>query len=294
MQVRDDFANDTQRVFVVVREMIRNAGYARVNVGAAELFGRHLLAGRGLHQRRAAQKNRAVAFDDYGFVGHCRDVCAARRARAHHRGNLRNLFARHARLIVEDAPEMLAIGKHFGLKRQKRAARIDQIDARERVLLGDFLRAQMLLDRHRIVGAAFDRCIVGDDDAMLPFHDAYTGDHTGRGCCAFVHPVRRERRKLEKAGARIDQSIDTLARRQFVAFTVFRDGLGAAACAHRREMFAKLRRQAGHAFEVLRIGIAAPVQARLQYAHQARVSSNAGLTPFAARSARLNAWLLRL
>ena len=49
-----------QRVLVVVGEVVGDAGDARVHVRAAELFGGDDLAGRGLHQRRPAQKDRAL------------------------------------------------------------------------------------------------------------------------------------------------------------------------------------------------------------------------------------------
>jgi hypothetical protein len=41
---------------------------------------------------------------------------AARRARAHDDGDLRNPLGRHPRLIEEDAPEVLAIGEDLGLE----------------------------------------------------------------------------------------------------------------------------------------------------------------------------------
>jgi hypothetical protein len=53
IEVRNDPAHEAERVSVVHRVMIRDAGEPRVHVGAAEVFGRHHLAGRGLHQRRA-------------------------------------------------------------------------------------------------------------------------------------------------------------------------------------------------------------------------------------------------
>ena len=77
-------------------------------------------------------------------------------------------FAAHLRLVEEDAAEMVAVGEDLGLVRQVRAAAVDQIDARQPVLLGDLLRAQMLLDRQRIVGAAFDRRVVADDHHLRP------------------------------------------------------------------------------------------------------------------------------
>ena len=118
-----------------------------------------------LHERRSAEEDRARALDDDRLVGHRRHVGAARRARSHDHGDLRNALGRHARLVEEDPPEVIAIGKDLGLQRQKRAARIDQVDARQPVLERDLLRAHVLLDGDRVVGAALDRRIVGDDRA---------------------------------------------------------------------------------------------------------------------------------
>ena len=47
---------------VVGRVVVGDAGVARMHVGAAEVLGRHHLAGRGLHQRRAAEEDRALLF----------------------------------------------------------------------------------------------------------------------------------------------------------------------------------------------------------------------------------------
>src|SRR5258708_31815484 len=48
------------------------------------------------------------SLDDDALVRHRRDIGAARRARAHDHGDLRNALRRHRRLVVEDAAEMLA------------------------------------------------------------------------------------------------------------------------------------------------------------------------------------------
>ena len=58
----------------------------------------------------------------------------------------------HVGLVVEDAAEVLAIREHLVLVRQVGAARVDEVDAGQAVLLGDLLRAQVLLDGHRVVG----------------------------------------------------------------------------------------------------------------------------------------------
>ena len=179
-----------------------------MHVGAAEFFGRDFFAGGGFDQRRPAQKDRSLSLDDDGFVAHRGNVRAAGGARSHHRGDLRDALARHARLIVEDAPEVIAIGKDVGLQRQERAARIDQVDARKMVLLRDLLRAQMLLDRHRVVRAALDGRVVGDDHAVLAFDDSDSGDDAGRRRVVAVHVEGGQRRELEKIRTGIDQPLD--------------------------------------------------------------------------------------
>ena len=74
--------------------------------------------------------------------------------------------ARQVGLVVEDPAEVLAVGEDLVLHRQERAAGVDQVDARQPVLQRDLLRAQVLLHRHRVVGAALDRGVVGDDHAL--------------------------------------------------------------------------------------------------------------------------------
>ena len=65
VEVRNDAAHERERVAVVHRVMIGDAGEPRMHVGAAEVLGRHHLAGRGLHQRRAGEEDRALlAHDD--------------------------------------------------------------------------------------------------------------------------------------------------------------------------------------------------------------------------------------
>ena len=68
VEVADDPARDRERVVVVLREVVGDAGDAGVHVGAAQLLGGHDLAGRGLHQRRAAEEDRALLLDDDRLV----------------------------------------------------------------------------------------------------------------------------------------------------------------------------------------------------------------------------------
>ena len=141
----DDVAHLLERVGVVLGEMVRDAREARVHVAAAELLGGHVLPRRGLHERRTREEDRALVLHDDGLVRHRGHVRAARRARAEHGRDLRKTRRAHARLVVEDAPEVVAVGKDLGLQRQERAARVHEVDRREGVLQGDLLRAEVLL-----------------------------------------------------------------------------------------------------------------------------------------------------
>ena len=112
---------------------------------------------------------------------------------------------------------MVAVGKHLGLVRQVGAAGIDEIDAGQPVLERDLLGAQMLLHRHREVGAALDGGVVGDDHAFAALDAADAGDQAGAVDRILVHAVGGERRQLEERRAGIDEPQHALARQQLAA-----------------------------------------------------------------------------
>ena len=148
---------------------------------------------------------------------------------------------RQVGLVVEDPAEVLAIREHVGLQRQERAARVDEVDARQAVLGGDLLQAQVLLDRHREVRAALDGGVVGDDRDLAATDDPDAGHDPGRGRLAVVHVPRGERGQLEERGTGIHQAVDAIPREQLAPARVPRDGLVAAAAPDERESLAQLR-----------------------------------------------------
>ena len=180
---------------VVVGQVVGHAGRSRVDVAAAEVLGRDHLAGRRLHQRRAAEEDRALISHDDRLVAHRRDVGAAGGARPHDRGDLRDARGRHPGLVEEDAAEVLLVGEDLVLHRQEGAAGVDEVDAGQPVLLGDGLGAQVLLHRDRVVGAALHRGVVGDDHALAAGDLADAGDDAGARRVVVVHPVGRQRRR---------------------------------------------------------------------------------------------------
>src|SRR3989440_818958 len=96
-------------------------------------------------------------------------------------------------------------------------------------MFGDFLQPQMLLDRHRIVGATFDGGIVGDKSDFFTLYFADTGEDAGRRRFAVVHAVSRQWRELEERRARVQQALDAFARQELAARAVAPHCLLAAA-----------------------------------------------------------------
>ena len=148
------------------------------------------------------------------MAGH---VGAAGGARAHHAGDLRDAPGREVGLVEEDPAEVLPVGEHVVLHRQERAAGVDEVDARQPVLGGDCLRAQVLLHRDRVVGAALDRRVVGDDHGLPAADPADAGDDAGAGHGVAVHPGRGERAQLEERAARVEQPVHPVAHQQLAA-----------------------------------------------------------------------------
>ena len=209
-------AHDREGVRVVVGEVVDHAAGARVHVAAAELLGGDDLARRGLHQRRAAEEDRALVADDDALVRHRRDVGAAGRARAHHAGDLRDAAGRQVGLVEEDPAEVLLVGEHVVLHRQERAAGVDEVDARQPVVGGDGLRAEVLLHGDRVVGAALDRRVVGDDHGLPAADPADAGDDAGarHSLLCVVHPGRGQWAQLEERAAGVEQPVHPVTDQQ--------------------------------------------------------------------------------
>ena len=221
-----------------------------MQVPAAQLLGGDHLPGRRLDQRRAAQEDRALVPDDHRLVAHGRDVRAAGRAGAEHRRDLRDPPRGQRGLVVEDPPEVLPVREHLVLPGQERPAGVDQVDARQPVVQRDLLRAQVLLHRDRVVGAALHGRVVGDDHAFAPAHPAHAGDDArGRGLVA-VHAVRGQRRQLQERGSGIEQVVDPVPGQQLAAGGVPGPGALRPAEAGGGQPLPQVRHQRGVLFRV--------------------------------------------
>ena len=217
VQVTNDAPREAQRVAVVLSQIVGDAGYPGVQVSAAQRFGVHLLSGRRLHQGRAAEEYGSLVLDDDGLVAHRRNVGAARRTRPHDHRHLRDVARRQPRLVVENSPEVFPVGKDFILHGQIGAAGIGEIYAGKVVFERDLLGAQVLLDRERIVGAALDRGVVGDNHAFRSVNPPDAADQTRRGHRMIVDFVGGELADFEERGAGIDQHVHAVADQHLAA-----------------------------------------------------------------------------
>ena len=207
-------------MFVILGKMVDDAALLRMQVAAAEILRADLFARRRLHQGRAGEEDRALFADDHALVAHRGHVGAAGGAAAHHAGDLGDALRAHLRLVEEDAAEMVAVGEHLGLMRQVRAPAVDEIDARQPVLLGDLLSAEVLLDGQRIIGAALHRRVVADDHHLAARDAADPRDQARARNFAVVHVAGGELADLEKRRARVEQPLDAVAGQELAATNV--------------------------------------------------------------------------
>ncbi|MNQ57945.1 hypothetical protein D3C85_721160 [compost metagenome] len=206
-----------QGMGIVLGQVVGHPGVGAVHQGAPQGLGADLLAGGGSDQRRPRQEDGGLLPDHDGFVGHGGHIGAARGAEPHHHGELGDVLGRHAGLVVEDAAEVIPIGKHLVLHGQEGTARIHQIEAGEAQPLGDGLGAQVFLHGERVVGAALDGGIVHHQQAEPARDLAQSRDDAGGGHRLLIHLPGGQGREFEEGGAGIEQPIDALAGQQLAA-----------------------------------------------------------------------------
>ncbi len=240
IQVGNDPAGKVQGMGIVVRIVIGHTRHPRMDVGATQFFRADDLAGGGFHQRRAGQENRALVPDDDRFVSHGGHIGSAGGARSHHAGDLRDAQRRHVRLVVENAAEVVAIGKDLVPGRQIGAAGIDQVNARQVILLRNLLRAQMLFYRHRKICPALDRRVIGNHHALAPRHAPHSGHDAGRGHLVVVHVPGRELRQFQERRADVEQATHAFAWQQLAATDMLFPGRFAPAFADEADFLTQI------------------------------------------------------
>ncbi len=140
-------------------------------------------------QIAASQKNRSRSFDDQGLIAHDGQVGPSCYARSHDSCNLGNAHSAHARIVSKHATKVLLVGKDLALQWQEYASTVNEINDRDAILHGDFLRAQVLFARDGKPCTGFNRCVIGDgnNQPLLDVSDL-NNDSTGRTPTVFrVH-----------------------------------------------------------------------------------------------------------
>ena len=112
---------------------------------------------------------------------------------------------------------MFPIRKYVRPLRQVGAAGIDQINAGQPVLAGDFLRPQMLLHRQRIIGTALDGRIVAYDHAFPAGYATDASDDAGRMNRVVVEAVGGKRRQFQERRTGVNQRQYAVARQELSA-----------------------------------------------------------------------------
>ena len=139
---------------------------------------------------------------------------------------------------------MALVRENLVLLRKEGAARIDEVQAGQAIVPRDVLGAQVLFHGEGVIGAAFDRGVVGDDHAFPPRDAPDPGHDPGRVRIAAIEPVRGQRAYFEEGRARIEQQVYPVAHKQLGARLVALPGHGAAALCRRfafRGQYGKLR-----------------------------------------------------
>ena len=221
-----------------------------MHLGAAEGLVVGLLAGRHLHQRRAAEEHLGLLLDHHRVVAHARHVGAAGGRVAEDQRDRRLSPGAGPRQVTE---QLAARDEDLLLRRQVRAAGLDERDRREVVLLGDLRGAERLLHRPRVARAALDRRVVRGDQALDALDHADAGHQ--RGADVEVRAPAGQRRQLQERRALVDEQLDPLAGQQLAAGVVALDVLLAAS---------------GHGLRHLGLEVGELRQHRLPVAHLSR------------------------
>ena len=85
------------------------------------------------------------------------------------------------------------------------------------VLLCDLLCAQVFLDGQRVIGPAFDGCVVRNNHAFDVVDATDSGNDSRRRHVVVVYAVGREPADLEKRRVVIGERVDSIAGQQFAA-----------------------------------------------------------------------------
>ncbi len=218
-------------LLVVLHLEVADARLAAVDLGAAELLHRDVLAGDGLGQVGAGERHRALADDHRHEVREARDVGGARGAGAHHRRDHRD-HARHHDLLLE---QVAGAGEHRpGGLLDAGAGGVEQPDEGHALVQRHLAQAADLELAGHAHRAGHHGEVVGGDAAGLAVDVAPAGDDAVGGRLLALHrPLRGSAAgpwiPISTKVPSSHEQVDALARGQLAALVLLGDLLLAAA-----------------------------------------------------------------
>ena len=237
-----------------------------------------LLTGDRLHQRRAAEGQRALASHHGHEVREPRDVGGARRARADHGRHLR-YHAAHQHLLAKQVSAGSEGADHVGMMTapgvDARARGVDEPHHGPASTEGHGPEARHLLFAGLPDAAALHREVVGGDAHHAAIHLAEGAHHA---VCRSVVALSRSahlpavKTDLEELAV-VEQQVETLAGRELSPLVLARDLVGATHLAHPLAACLELRHALPHAH------CQCPVQRGARFSRNADSPSRASSVP---------------
>jgi hypothetical protein len=196
----DQLAQLRQAVLIVLHRIVRDAAHLGVGARSAEGLGIDRLAGRALHEVRAAEAHERRALDHHDQIGERRQIRAAGDALPHHRGELRNAqVPAHDGVVVEDAARAVLTGEDAALVGEVHAGRVDEVHDGHAAAHRHFLRPEDLANRLRPPRAGLHGGVVRHEHDRPPMHEPESRDDPGGRCLAVVLVVGDQEPELDEA-----------------------------------------------------------------------------------------------
>ena len=267
VEVRHDFAAQTDGVHLVVSEVLGQAGDLGVLLRAANRLGVGDLTGGHLHQRRAGEEGIGLLLDEDVVIAQTRLVRPASGRRAEGDTHRRDLHLGEFDHLVKESTGLREMCWHnggtdrpvwvvvvlrlvsFAAGTEIATGGLDETDVRDAVVAGDLECPHPLLGgvgRERTGG---DRRIVAHDHALDTGDDADAGDHATAEVVRAA--VASQRGDLEERGVGIEGGGDALTDLELAAAPMTIDCLLPAGGGRHLEQLVVDRKQLAHVLPVL-------------------------------------------
>lgn len=124
-------------------------------------------------------------------------------------------YRRHTGLISENTTKMANIREHFILHGKERTSRINEVNTRKVVFMGNRLGSDVFFHGHWVITTTFDGCIIGHKQAFTTVNHAYPSHNTCRMSASIVQLERCKWREFQKCCTGVDDLFNSLAGQKF-------------------------------------------------------------------------------